>query len=471
MAAPDRIAVVTVHGTGDTAPGPDGDKWFQNGSVFTERLKARLAAQGLEADIHPLLWSGANSASEREKGARKLAKRVRALSKKGPVHIIGHSHGGNVANDAACMLNWSSRQRRKRIASLTTVGTPFFRTRVTAGERFGAWFFIVLTFLSVLLIPPMLAFAHEAASQVMLIEAKSTVYIEPGAQDKREETQAAQSGEVRKRANAAAGLVTTLALASLGALVFMVPLGFRGVGRIRRAGRRARADTSLLSIWHPNDEAIAFLSRLEGLRIEPFPRWSMLRGSRTGAIIWGVRAVMLIPLASALFLILGAFGVEGAFALGLGLLIIGIAMAPLLFAIVYVFYRLFAALVLELGVRGVLNKTVDGALKGVAFGRDGDNRIGDVSTCSHYYSAERVELSGPVAQRMLEGSTEATRRLFDKYRASLFQVGTDQSNAINELAQDAMTWDSLVHTTYFDQPEVADLIGDYIARVEKGAPA
>jgi hypothetical protein len=27
-----------------------------------------------------------------------------------------------------------------------------------------------------------------------------------------------------------------------------------------------------------------------------------------------------------------------------------------------------------------------------------------------------------------------------------------------------MTWDSLVHTTYFDQPEVAAAIGDHIAR-------
>ena len=27
-----------------------------------------------------------------------------------------------------------------------------------------------------------------------------------------------------------------------------------------------------------------------------------------------------------------------------------------------------------------------------------------------------------------------------------------------------MTWDSLIHTTYFDQPEVATAVGDHIAR-------
>lgn len=38
-----RVGIVTVHGTGDTAEGGDGDKWFQNGSAFAQRLKARLA--------------------------------------------------------------------------------------------------------------------------------------------------------------------------------------------------------------------------------------------------------------------------------------------------------------------------------------------------------------------------------------------------------------------------------------------
>jgi hypothetical protein len=34
-----------------------------------------------------------------------------------------------------------------------------------------------------------------------------------------------------------------------------------------------------------------------------------------------------------------------------------------------------------------------------------------------------------------------------------------------------MTWDSLVHTTYFDQPEVVDRIGDYISGVAKAESA
>ena len=30
-----------------------------------------------------------------------------------------------------------------------------------------------------------------------------------------------------------------------------------------------------------------------------------------------------------------------------------------------------------------------------------------------------------------------------------------------------MTWDSLIHTTYFDQPEVADVVAAYIAAKAK----
>jgi hypothetical protein len=30
-----------------------------------------------------------------------------------------------------------------------------------------------------------------------------------------------------------------------------------------------------------------------------------------------------------------------------------------------------------------------------------------------------------------------------------------------------MTWDSLIHTTYFDQPEIADMIADYIVTQQR----
>ena len=256
-------------------------------------------------------------------------------------------------------------------------------------------------------------------------------------------------------------------------LIFMFPLALRGIGRIRRAGRKARGDTSLFSIWHPNDEAIAFLMRVEELPIEPFPRWSFLRSSRTSAIVWGIRIVCAFPIAGILLILAGAglsaigastviWDMEVA-VLGIVLIIYGLAAAPIVFAVVYILFRIAVALVLELGLRGTLNRSIGGVLKGLAFGRDGDNRIGNVAPCSHYYAAKKAILEGDLANRMLNASSKATQELFNKYRGSMFAVGVNNTDAINQLSTDAMTWDSLIHTTYFDQPEVADMIAGHIA--------
>lgn len=139
--------------------------------------------------------------------------------------------------------------------------------------------------------------------------------------------------------------------------------------------------------------------------------------------------------------------------------------------VAYLTYRAFAALVLELSLRGLLNNTIGGALIAMAFGRDGDHRIDKVSTCSHSYGSQSDILDGEVADRMTANAAEASKRLFDRYRAAVFSVSADETNAINELAKDSMTWESLIHTTYFDQPEVADRIGDYIASVAKAESA
>src|SRR5262245_48986627 len=110
-----KAAIVTVHGTGDTAEGADGQKWFQRGSQFSQRLLQNLSAQGVEGEIIPHLWSGANSAWDRERGANKLTDLIRRLySRYDSVHIVGHSHGGNVANDAAVLLKWGLRRTAQR---------------------------------------------------------------------------------------------------------------------------------------------------------------------------------------------------------------------------------------------------------------------------------------------------------------------------------------------------------------------
>ncbi len=477
--ASEKIAVVTVHGTGDTAEGLDGEKWFQRGSTFSSQLQASLRARGVDSEIVPHLWTGANSASAREKGSIALAKRARKLAKShAGVHVIGHSHGGNVANDAACMLNWHTGKKRPRLASVTTVGTPFFRTIVKRSEKLGAWAFLLMVIVSLCVFTfSIFYFRGEdgaATAETAAIEQMETA----GGQI---EELVENPGTVPEAVSQGGGELEELVIGLVGvglmsglAILFIIPLAFRGIARIRRAGRKKRDAPSLFTIWHPNDEAIAFLQRVEALPVEVFPKWSLLKGSRTGAILWGVRAAIWTPIVGLLIAIGAEFGtnddgeyltplIEDISDMGATIAAIGLVAAPLIFGAVYVIYRAIVAVMLEFAMRGYLNSVVGNALKGLAMGRDGDNRIGEVSERSHYYGCEEQVLDGDLAERMRVASHEATRLLFEKYRASLFSVGVTEDNAVAELAEDAMTWDSLIHTTYFDQPEVAEMIAEKIS--------
>ena len=443
-----KAAIVTVHGTGDTAPGPAGEKWFQRGSPFAQRLLGHLRQRGVEADIIPHLWSGANSAWDRERSANKLASRIRGLyARYDSIHVIGHSHGGNVANDAAVLLKWGLRAsaKREKFDSLTTVGTPFFNVRTGWMQKLAGILFLVIAWGSVIIFPLLAAlFLFDIATGARF--SQGTV----------EESYAA-----------------LIYLAIVGPCVlFMLTMSRQGVRRILRPREGAKTRTSILSIWHEHDEAIAFLQRVEELPLEAFPRGALFRGSRAAAISFGVLAVLVIALANPVMHALGmgtVFNLES-FAESAGaeatflVTVFGLLLAPAIFTIVYLTYRFVVGGMQEIAVRGTMNRYVGGVLRGIAMGRDGDQVLYKVAPRSHTHRTQDFVLSGECADRMLTGANGAAGKLIDKYRWALFSVGGDSSASLTSLTTDAMTWDSLIHTTYFDQPEVAVAIADHIAR-------
>ncbi len=434
----DKIAVVTVHGTGDTAEGPEGTKWFQQGSQFTERLRQKLSSAGFDAEIIPVLWSGANSAAEREKGADKLTRELKRINGRyASVHVIGHSHGGNVANEAAVNLRWGLRRgaRKEPFASLTTVGTPFLDVRTGLLQKIAGLAFFVITWGSALMFP-IVAIA---------------VWFSLG------------------QSNVTAFLIY---LVGVGAsLLFMLGMSRRGARRIMRPQDKSGATRSVFAIWHDNDEAISFLRRIEELPIEAFPRGALFRGSRAAATSWGVLAVLLVGAAFPIMYMMGVadvFGIDatpsnGVIADVVAATTIGLIAAPAVFVLIYGLYRYGIGGVAELGARGPMNGFVSGVLRGIAMGRDGDQVICNVSTDSHTHGTDSRKLDGEVASRMRSAANASADKLVEKYRWSLFTIGSDTNSPLASLATDAMTWDSLIHTTYFDQPEIVDMIAAHIA--------
>ena len=448
MTDDNRIAVITVHGTGDTATSDDGPKWFQRTSTFTEQLKARLAVKGFAADIVPLHWTGENSARAREDAADALADKVKSLQRAygDQIHVVAHSHGGNVASEAAGHLRWGRRPGKERLASLTTVGTPFFKVRTGAAERAAAYAFLGLSLVcSLIFVISLIA--------VAILAADGDVTISDGSLP----------------------VISVICLATAVALYYMTRLSFQGYRRVTRPVKQAETDDAVHAVWHPNDEAIAFLQKVEAMPIAPFARGAWWRQSRQGGITWGVRAVLVIGLLGLVLCIPGlASADQSGFLLGLaaafdsadepefaGFFIL--LLSPIAFVVVYALYRLLFGVAPDALVRPGANRAVESALKGMAFGRDGDERLSHVATASHTLPTAEVVLEGPLADRLQANAAGAATALIEKYRWSLFTVGSDTNAALSDIAKDAMTWDSLIHTTYFDHQETAELIADHIA--------
>lgn len=112
--------------------------WSEPGGYFHDDLKEALNAHGFKTVISPINWSGSNSVLERDREATAFAKRLDddAARDAGCAQlVIAHSHGGNIALEAA---------RRYRQATtelhIVTLATPFIdlwtAMKVRDGDRY-----------------------------------------------------------------------------------------------------------------------------------------------------------------------------------------------------------------------------------------------------------------------------------------------------------------------------------------------
>jgi hypothetical protein len=122
--------VILVHGTFAGDARNSGDKWWQFGSRAANHLQTRLpAGVNIASDSDVFHWSGENSERARNKAAIDLLAHMERQEQAGrDYHLVGHSHGGSVIWNA---LRMATLRRRDlvHLKSWTTVGTPYLQHR------------------------------------------------------------------------------------------------------------------------------------------------------------------------------------------------------------------------------------------------------------------------------------------------------------------------------------------------------
>jgi hypothetical protein len=134
--------VIRVHGTAASSPEDRGEAWWQlpidaRKHKCWRGLLDRLPPT-IEADDKVFHWSGGNSECDRQVAAAELLDHLLELEAVGQgYHLVGHSHGGSVLWATLC-LACERRVELQGLRSWTTVGTPFLRFRRSrlAGIRF-----------------------------------------------------------------------------------------------------------------------------------------------------------------------------------------------------------------------------------------------------------------------------------------------------------------------------------------------
>ena len=114
-----------------------GDRWWQVDGVLSARLGQRVVSKSgvsLMKDemVLRFLWRGDNDEEVRNNAAHRLEQVLANLAHaERRVHILAHSHGGNVVRRALELGSANPRVCRS-IVSITCFGTPFFRYATTA---------------------------------------------------------------------------------------------------------------------------------------------------------------------------------------------------------------------------------------------------------------------------------------------------------------------------------------------------
>ncbi len=328
--------IVTVHGTNDAHAADEGERWWQRGSKFTERLIYDLAQRGVSGvEVVPLHWSGQNSDFDRLRGAADLARSLRKLGTAGRAHaIIAHSHGGNVTVEGLTRAGRSAQR-----GGIISFGTPFFARRLKTVPMLIALF---QTLLGLVIPPIMIWYLAETLPSDSTKKIEAVVFF---------------------------GGLLALGLWSLAA-------GLRKLARRHLATRlfsKSLAPSQWLVVHSPRDEAMQLLERAAQISPQYVKTASAMRSLTAFASLAGVIGTLLF------FAWTGSYFLNpivtklqaGEFGLGMAADFTFLLLVPIIYGAVFFAIWLVARAGGAYLYARFLTSAIHGGVIGAAFGGDG----------------------------------------------------------------------------------------------------
>ena len=120
--------IFTVHGTGASGD-EEGSMWWQRGSPFEKDLRQLVESEDGTLTFRPLIWGGLNSEQSRRNASALIYEAASQMEKGQEKYcIVGHSHGGT-AISGALLLAASKGQALPNLVRWISIGTPFIENR------------------------------------------------------------------------------------------------------------------------------------------------------------------------------------------------------------------------------------------------------------------------------------------------------------------------------------------------------
>jgi hypothetical protein len=463
--------IITVHGTNATGP-EEGSKWWQRGSDFEKHIRELVESDDdSHLNFQPHIWDGYNSETSRRQAAAKLLARTEPLEAAAENYcLIGHSHGGSVIAHTLMQaaIGKSSLPHMRR---WITIGTPHIVSKKKALlfsrlNLLGQAGYVAVTFYALLTLGLFFGIAAKSLS---------------------EEGEAVLVGLLF-------GVPLLGIFIALYLLIrFVTSLHFRAYKRKHRLRAKSIFSERNVSLWHADDEAIGGLRSLPKLHFKLFPQdFAAAPISLLAVFIVPVVLISTLTFEAPLAWLLQLLGDAskqqadwqsinakedilkkiGFLFVSWDLLvsrlssqIIGLRPNMLLSTLGFPVFLYLAALALtycaKLLARPVsivlshaLNSAALGQIRASAFGSDAVGELATSAGLNPIWVENKFEpLPVNLATEISDMSNSAASAALIKYRNLIgTMAAADEKDIRTTLFSEYLTWNELVHTTYFNVP-------------------